>query len=109
MTNVQIALHESLSSSSKRRNRWDKVEDFTERQITVQHANLEDELHMISQTSSAKIEPTNQSNDIPKQLEEPIVKDTTATASKSKWDDDDDDEDEMTTNSVQQNQTQPES
>jgi hypothetical protein len=59
---------------------------------------------MISQTNSIPVESTNQSTDIPQQLQDPIVTDSTTAASKSKWDDDDD----TTTDSVQQNQTQAE-
>jgi len=104
MTNVQTTLRES--SSGKRRHRWENDENLNERQTATQHENLEDQLRIIPQTSSAQIEQTNQSTDIPQKLEEPIVPDTTAMASKSKWDDDDDDE--VTTDLIQQNQTQPE-
>jgi hypothetical protein len=104
MKNVQTTLRES--SSGKRRHRWENDEIPNEKQTTTQPENLEDELRIISKTSSAQIEPTNQSTDIPQQLEEPIVTGTTAMASKSKWDYDDDDE--ITTDSIQQNQTQSE-
>ncbi len=87
--------------SSKRRNRWGNNENANERQTVAQDTNLKDELPLISQPNPAPVE----SNDIPQQLEEPIVTNTTANVSKSKWDDD---EEEMTTDSLQQNQTQPE-
>jgi hypothetical protein len=63
---------------------------------------------MIAQTSAAQLDPNTQSLDIPQKSNEPIVADTatTATVSKSKWDDDDD---EMSTDSIQQNETQSES
>jgi hypothetical protein len=90
LTNTQTNLNES----SKRRHRWENEEDINDRQ----QATVEDDSRVISQTNTAQIE----SNDIPPQSEEP----TTTNASKSKWDDDGD---ETTTDSVQQNQTQPES
>jgi hypothetical protein len=92
------------SLSAKRRNRWDSAAKLNERQTVAKHANLEDELRVIVQTSIPQSEPTTQSNDIPQSSKEPIVIETTEIPGKSKWDDD---EDEMTTDSIQHNQIQP--
>jgi hypothetical protein len=75
------------STSTKRRKRWENEEEFNERQSlaqAAQHASLEDELRMISQTSAAQLEPSDHFANIPQQSQ------IQTTASKSKWDDEDD-------------------
>ena len=109
-TSILPTSHTGLST--KRRNRWENDDDGTGRHTKAQNANVEDELRTISQTSTGQPDPTTQTLDIPQHSDKSIVTDTTTTtaaaiASKSKWDNDED-EDEMSTDSVQQNQTQPE-
>ena len=69
--------------STRRRKRWENEEEFNERQLLAQHANLEEELRMIAQTSATQLEPPDHFVDIPQPSQ------ILTTISKSKWDDED--------------------